>query len=176
MSDVFFDIDTQLDFVLPAGALYVPGAEKILPVVAWLNRYAVEKGIPLISSADAHRENDPEFAQWPPHCVAGTLGQKKAPETLVGQVVLEKQELDIFSIQELPTMLRRLNTSGYVVYGVATEYCVRCAAFGLLETGKPVTLVTDAIQGISPEATEAMLRDFASRGGRLVSSSELCGA
>ena len=64
MSDVFFDIDTQLDFVLPAGALYVPGAEKILPVVARLNRHAIGKGIPLISTADAHREDDPEFTQW----------------------------------------------------------------------------------------------------------------
>ena len=37
---LFFDIDTQIDFVYPAGALYVPGAEHILPVVAELNRRA----------------------------------------------------------------------------------------------------------------------------------------
>ena len=34
MTTVFFDIDTQIDFMYPAGALYVPGAERIVPVVA----------------------------------------------------------------------------------------------------------------------------------------------
>ena len=43
MNTAFFDVDTQLDFVLPAGALYVPGAESILPAVVRLNRWAAEK-------------------------------------------------------------------------------------------------------------------------------------
>jgi len=37
MSAVFFDVDTQLDFLYPAGALYVPGAESIVTRVAALN-------------------------------------------------------------------------------------------------------------------------------------------
>jgi nicotinamidase/pyrazinamidase len=176
MTPVFFDIDTQYDFLLPAGALYVPGAERIIPTIAALNRYASQKGIPLVSTADAHSEQDPEFAQWPAHCVAGTLGQKKPPETMVGQIVLEKQALDIFTNPELRPLLQRLNGSGYIVYGVATEYCVRLAALGLLETGKPVTLVTDAIQAISPEGAERTLREFAARGGRLVTSDQVRGA
>src|SRR6185312_16056768 len=72
MKMVFFDVDTQLDFLYPAGALYVPGAESIVPRVAALNRYAADTGIPLISTVDAHTEDDPEFRHWPPHCVAGT--------------------------------------------------------------------------------------------------------
>jgi nicotinamidase/pyrazinamidase len=35
---VFFDVDTQLDFLYPAGALHVPGAESIVPQVAALIR------------------------------------------------------------------------------------------------------------------------------------------
>ena len=77
MKTVFVDIDTQIDFLFPAGALYVPGAERILPAIAQLNHYAVEHSMPLISTADAHSENDPEFRTWPPHCVAGTAGQSK---------------------------------------------------------------------------------------------------
>jgi len=46
MSAVFFDVDSQLDFLYPAGALYVPGAEKIVPAIARLNRFAAERGIP----------------------------------------------------------------------------------------------------------------------------------
>ena len=72
MKLVFFDVDTQNDFLYVAGALYVPGAESIVPRVAALNRYAAGAGIPLISTVDAHTENDPEFRDWPPHCVRGS--------------------------------------------------------------------------------------------------------
>ena len=40
MKPLFVDVDTQNDFVLPAGALYAPGAEHVIPAVAKLNRYA----------------------------------------------------------------------------------------------------------------------------------------
>src|ERR1035438_3916644 len=91
---VFFDVDTQKDFLLPVGALYVPGAEHLIPTLAKLFASARHRGIPVISTADAHSERDPEFAQWPPHCIVGTLGQAKIPETLLPdgqQVIVEKQ-------------------------------------------------------------------------------------
>jgi nicotinamidase/pyrazinamidase len=72
MKTAFFDIDSQLDFLYPSGALYVPGAERIVPAIARLNRYASQHGIPVVSTTDAHTENDPEFRIWPHHCVAGT--------------------------------------------------------------------------------------------------------
>src|SRR5580698_3726052 len=96
MKTVFFDIDTQIDFVYPAGALYVPGAEHILPVVGQLNRHAPA----LISTMDAHSEDDPEFQIFPHHCVLGTTGQHKPAVTLIDgarQFLLEKQKLDCFS-------------------------------------------------------------------------------
>ena len=114
MKTVFVDVDTQLDFLYPAGALYVPGAERIVPAVAELNRFAARHGIPVISTTDAHSENDPEFAVWPPHCITGTTGQHKADATLLErrvvipnrecelaiegahQIVVEKQTVDVF--------------------------------------------------------------------------------
>ena len=54
-----------------------------MPAVAALNRYAGAQGIPLISTVDAHTENDPEFQIYPPHCVAGTAGQHKPASTLL---------------------------------------------------------------------------------------------
>jgi nicotinamidase/pyrazinamidase len=83
MRTVFVDIDSQLDFLFPSGALYVPGAERILGSIARLNRFAAAQGMPVVSTTDAHAENDPEFAQWPHHCVAGTTGQHKAESTLL---------------------------------------------------------------------------------------------
>ncbi len=94
MKTIFFDVDTQIDFLYPAGALYVPGAESIVDRRSpRLNRMAPA----LISTMDAHSENDPEFQLYPAHCVAGTVGQRKPACTLVGQAIVEKQTLDCFS-------------------------------------------------------------------------------
>jgi nicotinamidase/pyrazinamidase len=181
MKTVFFDIDTQIDFVYPAGALYVPGAEHILPVVAELNRRAPV----LISTMDAHAEDDPEFQIYPHHCVVGTTGQHKPAVTLldgratvpsstedgVRQWVIEKQKLDCFSSPHLEPLLGKLNAERYIVYGVVTEICVRFAAFGLLKTGKPVEIVTDAVKALDEQKTREMFSEFTAAGGRLTTSS-----
>jgi nicotinamidase/pyrazinamidase len=183
MKTVFFDIDTQIDFVYPAGALYVPGAEHILPVIGELNRRA-----PLvISTMDAHTEDDPEFQIYPHHCVVGTTGQHKPAITLldqrvtipaasqdgVRQLILEKQKLDCFSSPYLQPLLAQLNADRYVVYGVVTEICVRHAAFGLLKTGKPVEVVTDAVKALDEQAASEMFREFTAAGGRLTTSQQV---
>lgn len=193
MKTVFFDVDTQIDFLYPAGALFVPGAEKLIPAFTRLNRYAAAHGIPVISDMDAHTEDDPEFAVWPPHCVAGTSGQQKPASTLLEkrvvvpsaagdyaidgaqQIILEKQTLDCFSNPNLPGILKRLGAERYVVYGVVTEFCVRCAAFGLLKTGRRVELVTDAIQCLSEEDGRRTIDEFVAGGGRLASVAEVSG-
>lgn len=192
MRIVFFDIDTQLDFLFPAGALYVPGAERLLPALSRLNRYAAAAGLPLVSTMCAHGENDPEFRQWPPHCVQGTTGQLKPAATLLErravvpsgpgelavegaqQILLEKQELDLFSNPNLPPLLEQLGAGHGVVYGVVTEFCVRHACFGLLRSGRPATVVVDAIRELDPSVSEPMLRDFVDAGGRLATVEEIC--
>lgn len=163
MKTVFLDIDTQIDFLFPAGALYVPGAERLLPALAQLNRYAAAHSIPLVSTVDAHAENDPEFRDWPPHCIAGTQGQRKPASLLVdsgNQIVYDKQEIDFFPHPHFSRLLEALNADRYVVYGVVTEYCVGSALRGLVKSGKPVELVTDAIQGIDPAAARRTIADF----------------
>jgi nicotinamidase/pyrazinamidase len=195
---VFFDIDTQLDFLYPAGALYVPGAEAIVDRVAGLNHWAAKNGIPVVSTMDAHSENDPEFRDWPPHCIVGTLGQRKPastllekrviapntpglPETeaaeqiLAEQVLLEKQALDCFTNVNLTGLLHRLGAERCVVYGVVTEICVKFAAMGLLKTGRRVELVCDAVKELDPAAGAKMMAEFAAAGGTLTSSEQLFG-
>lgn len=182
MKTVYFDIDTQIDFVYPAGALYVPGAERIVPVVAELNRRA-----PLvISTMDAHSEDDPEFQVYPHHCVVGTTGQQKPAATLMDkrtviparlegarQLILEKQKLDCFTNPHLMPLLAELNADRYVVYGVVTEICVRFAAFGLLKSGKRVELVTDAVKALDESAATKMFAEFTAAGGRLTTFAAL---
>lgn len=172
MKTVFFDIDTQIDFVYPAGALYVPGAEHILPVVSALNARAPI----LISTMDAHSEDDPEFQIYPHHCVAGTTGQHKPAITLLNdprQIIIEKQQLDCFRSPQLEPLLARLNADRYVVYGVVTEICVRYAAFGLLKTGKAVEIVTDAVKALDEQKANEMFSEFTAAGGRLTTSAAI---
>jgi len=186
---VFFDVDTQLDFLYPSGALYVPGAEKIVEQIAALNRFAGAQEIPLVSTMDAHTENDPEFKAWPPHCVAGCLGQHKPEATLLSrrvvvpnrpvelaieggqQILLEKQTFDCFTNVNLAGLLDRLGAERYVVYGVVTEICVKLAAWGLLKTGKRVELVTDAARSLNDAAAAAMTDAFLKAGGVLTTVS-----
>jgi nicotinamidase/pyrazinamidase len=189
MKTVFFDVDTQYDFLLPAGALYVPGAERVIEKIAGLNRYAGAHGIPVISTMDAHAEDDAEFRQWPHHCVAGTLGQQKPAATLLEgrvvvrnaaggvvvapQMIVEKQTFDCFSNVNLPGILEELKADRYVVYGVVTEICVKLAAFGLLKTGKRVEILSDAVRSLSAEAGAKMLAEFTAAGGVVTSAAKV---
>jgi nicotinamidase/pyrazinamidase len=193
MKTVFFDIDSQLDFLYPAGALYVPGAERIVPAIALLNRYAAQHGITVVSTTDAHAENDPEFSTWPPHCIAGTTGQHKAEATLLErrlvipnrecelalegapQIVVEKQTVDVFAAPNLQLVVERLKADRYIVYGVVTEICVLFAVRGLLKTGKPVTVVTDAVATLKTEDGARALESIRAAGGTLARVSELVG-
>ncbi|HWR49722.1 MAG TPA: isochorismatase family cysteine hydrolase [Bryobacteraceae bacterium] len=193
MKTVFFDIDTQIDFLYPAGALYVPGAERLLPQFAELNRFAEQQGITVISTTDAHAENDPEFKRWPAHCVAGTAGQHKPESTLLAkrtvvpttpgkydvsgaqQIIIEKQELDAFTNPNLRPLLDELAADRYVVYGVVTEFCVRCVAMGLLRTGKRVEIVSDAIETLDEDHASRTLGEFTSARGKLTTVDEVLG-
>ncbi len=192
MNTVFLDVDSQLDFLYPAGALYVPKAERIVPAIARLNRFAASHGIPVISTTDAHAEDDPEFAQWPPHCVDGTTGQHKAEATLLEkrvvipnrdcafalegaqQIVVEKQTVDVFQAPNLTQVLERLDCGGAVVYGVVTEICVLYAVRGLLKTGKRVIVVTDAIQTLKAEDSRRALDEMCAGGAMLAPVAEVC--
>jgi nicotinamidase/pyrazinamidase len=60
-----------------------------------------------------------------------------------------------------------------VVYGVATDYCVRAAALGLAQRGYRTTLVVDAVAGITPEGTRAALDELAAAGVRLTNTAEV---
>jgi len=168
----FFDIDTQMDFLYPAGALYTPGSESVIPAVAALNRHASGHGIPLISTVCCHEEAAEEFKVWPPHCIAGTWGQKKPAATLVrGQIFVEKNELDLFSNPRTESLLE----DECVVYGVLTEYCVRRAIMGMLQRGRKVSLVTDAVYHLSDSAAAIVIRAFVAAGGLCIEKNSILG-
>jgi len=190
----FFDVDTQIDFMDPAGSLHVKGAEEIKPRLQRLMAYAREHRIPILSSADAHPPDDPSFARWPPHCVVGSAGQERIPETrlpnpcvvpnLAGafeaprewpaQVIIEKQAYDASSNANFDAILQSLGRRRYVVFGVATDYCVRETALSLLQKGYAVQLVTDAIQAIDEAAGQKAIAEMSAAGAKRVKTAEVC--
>ena len=170
---VFWEVDAQADFMLPGGKLYVPGAEKLLPNIRRLTDAARQGRVFLVSHGCYHTKDDPEFAIFPPHCVQGTPGANLVPEALTEKVVtvpneaaaslppdlsryqqilLEKQTLNIFESRHADELVERLGPNvEFVVFGVVTEFCVRFAAKGLLERGRRVSVVRDAIETLNSE-------------------------
>jgi nicotinamidase/pyrazinamidase len=180
---VFVDIDSQRDFLDPAGALYVPGSQAILPRLASLTRHARVNAIPVLATACAHSPDDEELTQFPPHCMVGTPGQHRVDATawkgsvvvapdeafdgrLTAHLTLEKRALDIFSRRDAGQVVARYNEGRpwFVVYGVATEYCVRCAVLGLLQRGCRVAVVVDGIRAIDAARETEVLAEFVQRG------------
>ena len=171
---VFVDIDTQYDFISAGGALSVPGAEDIRRNLRVLTNHALENGVKIIASADAHAPDDKEFEVFPPHCVRGTPGQKRVEETSVANtrviengasetpphemvsgadlVLLEKQTYDVFTNPNTTEIFQAANADEHIVYGVATDYCVKAAVCGLLDRGHNVIVVEDAIAAVDENA------------------------
>jgi nicotinamidase/pyrazinamidase len=169
MKTAYIDVDTQLDFVVPAGSLYVPGAEGILERVGELNREAVAAGHLLIATMDAHSENDVEFLSWPHHCVVGTLGQRKAEQTIVkGMRVVEKQSVDCFTNPQMAEILRVEGVQEAVVYGVVTEICVKNAVRGLLDRGIRVRVIANAVKELNAGTRDRFFEELRAGGGAIV--------
>jgi nicotinamidase/pyrazinamidase len=192
---IFWEVDVQADFMLPGGKLYVPGAEKLLPNIRKLTDAARRGDVFLVSHGCFHPADDPEFKQFPPHCVKGTAGAEFVPEALAGnffrmendiaaklpdnlfeyhQIILEKQTLDIFETHHADALVERLgNTAQFVVFGVVTEYCVSLAAKGLLKRKRRVAVVRDAIATLAPEVGTKTLAELQSLGATLVTTDEI---
>ncbi len=192
---IFWEVDVQADFMVPGGKLYVPGAEKILSNIRKLTDAARRDEVFLVSHGCFHPANDPEFAQFPPHCLKGTPGAEFVPEALANtyvqvendaaaklpqdlfkyqQIVLEKQTLDIFETRHADELVERLgNTAEFVVFGVVTEYCVSCAVKGLRKRNRRVAVVRDAIETLAPDVGSKTLNEFQSIGARLVTTDEI---
>jgi len=195
---IFWEVDVQRDFMLPGGNLYVPGAEKLLPNIRRLTDAARQGKVFLVSHGCFHPAGDPEFKIFPPHCLKGSAGSELVPEALADKVVrvendpaakipenlasyqqilLEKQTLNIFESRHADDLLRRLgDQSEFVVFGVVTEYCVSFAAKGLLERGRRVAVVQDAIETLKPEDGEKTVAELQRLGARFITTDQALNA
>jgi nicotinamidase/pyrazinamidase len=173
---VLWDVDTQVDFMLPDGKLYVPGAEQTIPAMKRLVDAARAAGIVHVASADDHELTDaeisvePDFSTtYPPHCLRGTRGARKIPETdqeepvpitlellperffEAREFLLLKKHFDVFTNPNTELLLERLDPDEIVVFGVATDVCDDAAIRGFLARQLKVRFVEDAARGLDDE-------------------------
>jgi len=187
---LFWDVDTQVDFMRPDGHLYVPGAESIVGNLARLTEHARATGQAIVHTADDHELGDQELAEvgadfhhtFPPHCLRGTPGAARIPETAppagtpevawdgrdfdaaevtdAPEVLVHKKRFDVFSNPAAPKLLDALAPATVVVYGVALDVCDRYAVEGLLARGDvEVVVVEDATAAIDVERGARLLEE-----------------
>ena len=203
MRRILWDVDTQVDFMLPHGKLYVPGAEETIPAARRLVDAAREAGIPHVASADDHELTDPEISAepdfrntYPPHCLRGTRGAEKVAETkqhdpvpfglvpippglvpayLDGarEILLLKKNFNVFTNPNADAVLDALDPDEVVLFGVATDVCDDAAILGLLQRGRRVRFVEDAARGLDEERVTACTAVWRGRGVAFASVDEV---
>jgi nicotinamidase/pyrazinamidase len=199
---LFWDVDTQYDFMFSDGKLYVPDAEDTLPALSRLTRFARARGVRIVASVDHHTLADPEIAAspdfratFPPHCLAGSPGAAKVDATRAidplwidgapvdpaavakhnGEIVFRKQRFDVFTNPNVERIVAELAPDEIVVYGVAQDVCNRFAIEGLVARGFNVTAVRDAMKPINADLGARLLEDWAARGVHIVDSKQILG-
>ena len=170
---ILWDVDTQNDFMLPGGKLYVPGAETTVPAMKRLVEAVRAAGLVHVASADDHEliddeiSDQPDFERtYPAHCLRGTRGARKIPETeqeepvpitpaplperyLEGrEFLLLKKSFDVFTNPNTERLLARLDPDEIAVFGVATDVCDDAVIRGFLQRGRKVRFVEDAARGL----------------------------
>lgn len=105
--------------------------------------------------------------------------EAKLPEDLSNyqQILLEKQTLNVFESQHADALVKQLGTQAeFIVFGVVTEYCVSFAAKGLLERGRRVAIVRDAIETLKREDGQRTIEELTRMGARLITTDQALSA
>lgn len=205
MTRVLWDVDTQVDFIEPDGKLYVQGAETIRANLARLTTFAHDQGIRIFASSDCHVledeeiSGDPDFAAtFPPHCMEGTPGQARIPETQLrdallidpdadpagalaqlkghdGDILFHKRHFDVFTNACVTPIVEAFGVTEVTLYGVALDVCNRYAVEGILRHHPTiaVTVVTDAVRAIDEAGRGELLAGWQARGVVMATTKEV---
>jgi nicotinamidase/pyrazinamidase len=203
---ILWDVDTQVDFIEPGGKLYFEGAEAARPAMGELVEAARAADVVHVASCDQHELSDPEISlepdfdsTWPPHCLLGTRGAEKIPETkqvdplplpLVAvpqpvirrliegrsELLIPKKQYDPFTNPNTETLLDTLDPDEILLFGVATDICDDAAVLALLRRGRRVAFVEDASRGVDESRVAACLAAWRESGVRFTTAGEAAAA
>lgn len=202
MKTIFWNVDTQYDFMRPKGKLYVQGAEKIESHLARLTELAKINDIKVVNTGDWHNKETEEISdnpnfinKFPEHCMQNTLGAKFIPATnpenpyIISwessnfdeeemlkkrDIVLYKDKFNVFlGTPHTKGVLKLLIPEKAVVYGVATNICVNDAVNGLLKRGVQTYVVEDAIKELPNLPLEKTLYKWTKQGAKIIKTKDV---
>jgi nicotinamidase/pyrazinamidase len=194
-------IDLQGDFTeWKRGSLAVPGSdEDYVRDVENATRRLKESGIPVLGTQDWHPPDHVSFATshagkgpfdtvsvdgklqvlWPPHCVQGTENARIVMDNNLFLAVVKKAQdpmTESYSAfqagGELERILRVNGIGRVIVYGLATDYCVRATSLDLAAAGYLVVVIEDLCRSVSRDTAAAAVDEMRREGVRVVDTLE----
>lgn len=192
---VLLDLNTQKDFFLADGKACVGNHRRILSRIRRIMAWARLNNIPIVSTSQVFP--DDHHSEHPYCCIDGTEGQRKISYTKVfrrknfpadgstdlpsdilhkfQQVVLHNRTLDPFDEPRIERLLTELDADEFVVMGATAEDTVKACVLGLLQRGKKVSVVRDAVGAVDKQESEMAIRKMMAKGARFVDSRKLAG-
>jgi nicotinamidase-related amidase len=192
---ILVDIDTQKDFLLAQGKACIRNHRRVLAHIRRVMAWARSQHIPVISTAEVYPNNNGGSANG--YCIDGTEGQKKVRYTLLKdrvslaadgntdlprdmlrlhrQVILHKRCVDPFDEPRIDRLLSEVRASEFILVGASLEGAVKMTALGLLQRGKKVTVIIDAVGTHNNREAKLALRKMETKGARLIDTRRLAG-
>jgi nicotinamidase-related amidase len=193
---VLIDIDTQKDYLLTSGKACIRNHRRVLSHIRRVIAWARIHHIPIISLAEIYPDNNGNGTHY--YCIDGTEGQQKIHYTLVNnritytadgstdlprdllkkyrQVILNKRCVDPFNEPRIDRLLSELRATEFILVGTSVEGAVQATALGLLQRGKNVTVVIDAIGLHNVNEAKLAIRKMETKGARLIETRQMAGA
>ena len=120
---------------------------------------------------------------WPPHCVQNTENAKVLLDNNLFVAVVQKgkdKRYDSYSgfqddggaKTEMDQILKKNGIQELIVYGIATDYCVKATAIDAADAGYKVTVVEGLSKGVASDTTVKALEEMKAKGITLVKELE----
>jgi nicotinamidase-related amidase len=192
---ILVDIDTQKDFLLAQGKACIRNHRRVLAHIRRVMAWARTQNIPIISTAEVYPNNNGESTV--DYCIDGTDGQKKIRYTLFNdrvtfvadgntdlprdmlrrykQIILHKRCMDPFDEPRIDRLLSEVRASEFYLIGTTLEGAVKMTALGLLQRGKQVTVIADAVGSHNKKEAMLSLRKMETKGAKLIDTKKLAG-
>ena len=192
---ILVDIDTQKDFLLAQGKACIRNHRRVLAHIRRVMAWARTQNIPIISTAEVYPNNNGDSVI--DYCIDGTDGQKKIRYTLFNdrvtfvadgntdlprdmlrrykQIILHKRCVDPFDEPRIDRLLSEVRASEFYLVGTTLEGAVKMTALGLLQRGKQVTVIVDAVGSHNKKDAMLSLRKMETKGAKLIDTRKLAG-
>ncbi|MHC4175578.1 MAG: cysteine hydrolase family protein [Planctomycetota bacterium] len=190
---ILIDIDTQRDILLAAGNACIRNHRRVLAHIRRVMAWARYRDISIISTAEIRPNGDDAVG----FCMEGTEGQKKVRYTLLNnrvsfaadgstdlprdmlrrykQVILNKRCVDPFDEPRIDRLLSEVRANEFILVGASVEGAVKATALGLLQRGKRVIVVSDAVGSYNKKEAKLAFRKMEAKGAKLIETKRLAG-